>query len=88
MAKEESTTTKAAPAKATPAKADDAAAVAKDASTTATKAAPDKETKPDREQRVSTCAVNGGRGFHVGDAVNGAVCSYHAMHYDNAGNRR
>lgn len=26
--------------------------------------------------------------FHVGRAVNGLVCSYHAMHYDANGNRR
>ncbi len=38
--------------------------------------------------RVSTCVVNEGRGRHVGNAVNGKVCSYHAMHYDAAGNRR
>lgn len=37
---------------------------------------------------VSDCVVNGGRGMHVGRAVNGKVCSYHAMHYDAQGNRR
>ena len=42
----------------------------------------------DEDPVVSTCVVNGGRGLHVGQAVNGKVCSYHAMHYDPQGNRR
>lgn len=34
----------------------------------------------------SDCVVKSD--FHVGRAVNGKVCSYHAMHYDAAGKRR
>jgi len=34
----------------------------------------------------SDCVVK--EDFHVGRAVNGKVCSYHAMHYDAQGNRR
>lgn len=71
-------TTKAAPAKVTPATAP------KDTDTKATAAPAKKEEAP----RVSTCVVNDGRGMHVGNAVNGEVCSYHAMHYDQNGNRR
>lgn len=71
--KEDATTTKAAPAKA----------AAKD-----TTAAEPKTETPAEDERVSTCVVDDGRGFHVGNAVNGKVCSYHAMHYDANGNRR
>lgn len=89
--KDDSTTTKT-PAKAAPKAADPAPAKDADAKTPAdTKA--DKHLSADevRElegERVSTCVVNGGRGMHVGNAVNGDVCSYHAMHYDSHGNRR
>lgn len=34
----------------------------------------------------SDCVVKSDR--HFGRAVNGKVCSYHAMHYDAAGKRR
>jgi hypothetical protein len=47
------------------------------------------EAKPEpKRERTSDCVVDGGTGFHVGRAVNGKVCSYHAMHYDADGNRR
>ncbi len=50
---------------------------------------PPAEPEPTAEaERVSTCVVNDGYGLHVGNAVNGKVCSYHAMHYDANGNRR
>ena len=72
-------TTKAAPAKA----------AAKAADPKPDPPAPTVESEAvDEQPRVSTCAVNDGRGFHVGNAVNGVVCSYHAMHYDSAGNPR
>lgn len=73
--KDDSTTTKA-PVKAAPAKAADPDTTPKDT-------AEDKAT-----ERVSTCVVNGGRGMHVGNAVNGKVCSYHAMHYHRDGSPR
>ena len=45
------------------------------------------EVKPDDTPNVaSDCVVKSD--FHVGRAVNGKVCSYHAMHYDADGNRR
>lgn len=81
MATKDDTTPKAAAAKA-PAKAADP---------TPAKDTPAKDTTPaavTEGERVSTCVVNRGRGMHVGNAVNGKVCSYHAMHYDAAGNRR
>lgn len=48
----------------------------------------DPDVAVDEDPVVSTCVVNDGRGMHVGNAVNGKVCSYHAMHYDSHGNRR
>jgi hypothetical protein len=41
-----------------------------------------------REKKIAAgqCVVDSD--FHVGRAVNGLVCSYHAMHYDANGNRR
>ena len=69
----------------------------KTAAKSATKPEPaapkDRDTKHadaavEKDPVVSTCVVNGGRGMHVGNAVNGSVCSYHAMHYDSHGNRR
>lgn len=51
------------------------------------KAPPESDTEPGGEV-TSDCVVNGGKGLHVGRAVNGKVCSYHAMHYDADGNRR
>lgn len=47
-------------------------------------AAPADEAAPARVE--SNCVVDSD--FHVGWAVNGLVCSYHAMHYDAAGKRR
>jgi hypothetical protein len=44
------------------------------------------EASGGRQRVESDCVVD--EDFHVGRAVNGAVCSYHAMHYDAAGNRR
>jgi hypothetical protein len=44
--------------------------------------------EPAADAKTSDCVVDGGKGFHVGRAVNGKVCSYHAMHYDAQGNRR
>jgi len=79
MATKEESTTKAAPAKAPAAKDEP------------TKDAPAKETAPAKKEeqpRVSDCVVNDGRGMHVGNAVNGKVCSYHAMHHDAQGNKR
>jgi hypothetical protein len=78
MATKDDTTTKA-PAKAPAAKADEPA---KDTGTKAT------ATATEDNPKVSTCLVNDGRGMHVGNAVNGKVCSYHAMHYDRNGKRR
>lgn len=47
----------------------------------------DVEATPAEPVRVeSDCVVK--EDFHVGRAVNGKVCSYHAMHYDAAGKRR
>lgn len=94
MAKDDGTTTKTTPAKlATPVKSAEPSGAAKEASVKASApvaaapaaAVPEDEAKP---ARVSTCVVNDGQGQHVGDAVNGKVCSYHAMHYDRNGNRR
>lgn len=49
--------------------------------------APAKAEAPAARPRVeSDCVVNSD--MHVGRAVNGKVCSYHAMHYDAAGKRR
>lgn len=47
-----------------------------------------KEETPDKPQtRVSgQCVVK--EDFHVGRAVNGKVCSYHAMHYRADGTAR
>ena len=44
--------------------------------------------KSEREKRIAAgqCVVDDS--VHVGHAVNGLVCSYHAMHYDAEGNRR
>lgn len=42
--------------------------------------------KDDTPKVTSDCVVKSD--FHVGRAVNGKVCSYHAMHYDADGNRR
>lgn len=42
----------------------------------------------DQGERVSTCVVNGGRGTHVGNAVNGLVCSYHAVSHKADGTLR
>lgn len=69
------------PAKAAPAKVEPAAAAPKTP-------APAKTASPAKGPRVSTCVINDGRGTHVGNAVNGKVCSYHAMQYDAAGNPR
>lgn len=41
---------------------------------------------PNQAKAESDCVVRAD--FHVGRAVNGNVCSYHAMHYDAQGNRR
>lgn len=49
---------------------------------------PTEEQQPAAEPRVSDCVVNEGRGKHVGRAVNGKVCSYHAMRYKADGTRR
>ena len=54
------------------------------AAPTAPDPAPDGSERPARVE--SDCVVDAG--FHVGRAVNGRVCSYHAMHYDAAGKRR
>jgi len=79
-------TTKAAPGKAaTPAKPAEPAVTPKGPAKAAAEPKDEQEAKP---ERVSTCVVNDGQGMHVGDAVNGMVCSYHAMHYDAHGNRR
>jgi hypothetical protein len=75
MATKDDSTTKAAPAKAA-------------AEKTADPKSEPKAAAAATDERVSTCVVNNGRGTHVGDAVNGKVCSYHAMHYDARGNRR
>lgn len=98
MAKDDSTT-KATPAKQTPAAKNPDVAAPKDAAAPAAASQADAtpavtpapavvEEKEAAPARVSTCVVNRGRGMHVGDAVNGKVCSYHAMHYDAAGNKR
>jgi len=60
-------------------------------------AAPKTADKPDaktvraaeRERRIKAgeCVVDDGTA-HVGRAVNGVVCSAHAMQYDPQGNRR
>lgn len=47
---------------------------------------PAAEAAPEPVRVESDCVVDSG--FHVGHAVNGKVCSYHAMHYDAAGKRR
>jgi len=49
---------------------------------------PVEETPAKPELRVagSDCVVKSA--IHVGRAVMGRVCSYHAMHYDAEGNRR
>lgn len=47
---------------------------------------PAAEARPERPKVESDCVVKSD--FHVGRAVNGKVCSYHAMHYDAAGKRR
>lgn len=44
------------------------------------------ETPPERQRVESDCVVDSD--MHVGRAVNGKVCSYHAMHYDAEGRRR
>jgi len=46
------------------------------------------EAAADEDRVVSDCVVNGGRGRHVGRAVNGKVCSYHAMAYKSDGSPR
>lgn len=42
--------------------------------------------QPARPRVESDCVVD--VHFHVGKAVNGKVCSYHAMHYGPDGTRR
>lgn len=74
------------PQSAADAKAAEAAKPAKAATSAKPTEAP--KSTAAKEPRVSTCVVDDGRGMHVGDAVNGKVCSYHAMHYDAQGNRR
>lgn len=81
MATKEDSATKATPAKP-------AAKAPEPAAKPDTTPGPAAETVEDGDPIVSTCVVNGGRGMHVGNAVNGKVCSYHAMHYDRNGNRR
>lgn len=50
---------------------------------------PETDTEPAAQDRVvSDCVVHGGRGMHVGRAVNGKVCSYHAMRYHADGTPR
>lgn len=44
------------------------------------------EQKPAEPARTRECVVKAD--FHVGLAVNGRVCSYHAMHYLADGTRR
>lgn len=45
------------------------------------------DTTPDKPARVeSDCVVDAD--YHTGRAVNGLVCSYHAMHYGSDGKRR
>ena len=46
------------------------------------------EPAADEDRVVSDCVVNDGRGYHVGRAVNGKVCSYHAMAYKSDGSPR
>lgn len=88
MATKDDSTTKAT-AKAAPKAADPAPAKDADVKAPADTKANTPPPAADVEgERVSTCVVNGGRGMHVGNAVNGDVCSYHAMHYDSHGNRR
>lgn len=44
--------------------------------------------EPEPDHVVSDCVVHGGKGLHVGRAVNGKVCSYHAMQYKADGTHR
>lgn len=46
------------------------------------------EPVADEDRVVSDCVVNDGRGYHVGRAVNGKVCSYHAMTHKSDGSPR
>jgi len=62
--------------------------VSADATADATAETPAEAAPAGDNPVVSDCVVNGGKGMHVGRAVNGKVCSYHAMHYDRDGNRR
>jgi len=80
----------ASTSKATDTRADTSARAPKTEQPTDTPPADDTgATAPDgREPVVSDCVVNGGRGMHVGRAVNGKVCSYHALHYKADGTRR
>jgi len=48
----------------------------------------DKPAGAEPNARTSDCVVNNGRGMHVGRAVNGKVCSYHAMQYHADGTPR
>jgi hypothetical protein len=48
--------------------------------------AADPAAPAERPKVESDCVVKSD--MHVGRAVNGKVCSYHAMHYDAAGKRR
>lgn len=48
----------------------------------------DEPAKAGKNPVVSDCVVNKGRGYHVGRAVNGKVCSYHAMAYKSDGSPR
>ena len=47
---------------------------------------PDAEPAPEPVRVESDCVVESN--FHVGRAVNGRVCSYHAMHYKADGTAR
>jgi hypothetical protein len=69
------------PAKATPAKAAEASAPADEAPEPAPRARHTSKSTP-----PGVCVVNDGR--CVGRAVNGLVCSYHAMNYRADGTRR
>lgn len=69
-------------------KSETAKAKASAAEESTSEAASGAEPEPAAEPVTSTCVVNGGKGIHVGQAVNGKVCSYHAMHYDPNGNPR
>ena len=76
------------PAKTDPPQTDPSPTGTTDATTPPADVARDEQTPGDPKARTSDCVVNDGRGMHVGRAVNGKVCSYHAMQYHADGTPR